>query len=593
MTRPEESTTTPTARRCVLAVALALAAIPHARALDTKVSGRVTFGSVWRTEASDPVLTTSVNAAALGIPGVASGGNADDGNLNWRKGDAASTALKAYLDLSARDGGFAALVRIKAWRDFSLLDDGRPWGNSISGYAPNQPLGDAGAARLSRFSGIALGDAWIEQSVDVGGMRVLGRVGQQSLDWGARSGMPGGLESINAKDLPALHRAGAAPQETRVAMPMLFGRLEPASGIGIEAYYQTKFTPSALDVCGTIWSVSDYMTQGCDRVMTGPPLVSDRARIPLGAYQKRLPTPKPHSAEFGLGVTWKPASLGADLGLYHARYNSRTPLPGLRRSTRNGPAMIAGDPDGQNMAYFTEYPEGIAITAFTFAARRGTTSVYGEVSYRRNQPFMLSPSDVVPPFLNLSVPSLLRADVNATPPGGLFHGYDSYPVAQAQIGVQHEWRPGGVPVSAAIEAVEKHTVSLPDPAVRRYNRADAYGGGPIFGVCTVATGDPGRQCTLRGYASPDAWAYRLRLDARFAAIAPGLDLNASVVFTQDVKGWSGDFLVNEGRKTANLALRFEYRQRYIAELSYMPNWGGDYNVTADRDTLALAVGVRF
>jgi hypothetical protein len=576
----------------MLALVLALSAVPAAHALDTKVSGRVSFGAVYRTEANDPVLMTAVNAAALGIPGYGSGGNADDGNLNYRKGDAASTALKAYLDFSAREGGFAALVRVKAWRDFGLLNDGRPWGNSSSGYAPDQPLGDAGAPRLSRFSGVALSDAWVEYGTQLAGTRVLGRVGQQSLDWGTRSGMPGGLEALNAKDLPALHRAGAVTQELRVPMPMLFARVEPAAGLGVEGYYQTRFTPSALDVCGTIWSVSDYLTEGCNRVMTGQPLVSDRARIPLGAYQKRLPTPKPEKAEFGVGLTWKPAF--ADLGLYYARYNARIPMPGLRRSTRNGPAMIAGDPEGQNMAYFTEYPEGISITALTFAVKRGATSFYGEVSYRRNQPFMLSPSDVVPPFLNLAAPSLLRADVSAVPPGGLFHGYDSYSVAQAQLGVQHEWRAGAVPVTAALEAVEKHTVGLPDPTVRRYNRADIYGGGPIFGACAVAAGgNAAMQCTSRGYATPDAWAYRVRLDARMASVLPGLDANASATLTHDVKGWSGDFLINEGRKTANLALRFEYRQRYLAEISYLPNWGGDYNVTADRDTLALALGVRF
>src|SRR4051812_34534983 len=132
MTRSKPSTISPV-RRGALAVALALAAVPSAHALETKASGRITFGSVYRTEANDPVLMTALNAAALGLPGFATGGNADDGNLNYRKGDAAPTALKAYLDLTAREGGFAALVRIKAWRDFGLLHDGRPWGNSSNG----------------------------------------------------------------------------------------------------------------------------------------------------------------------------------------------------------------------------------------------------------------------------------------------------------------------------------------------------------------------------------------------------------------------------------------------------------------------------
>jgi hypothetical protein len=593
MTRFKASSTGLAGRRRAAAAAIVLSALPPAHALDTKVSGRITFGSVYRTQSSAPDLVTALNGRLIGLEAYGSGGNADDGNLNYRRGDAASTALKGYLDLSAREGNFAALVRVKAWRDVGLLGDDRPWGNSPSGYVDGAPLSDRGAAPLGRFSGVALSEAWVQHSAELGGMRLLGRVGQQSLNWGERSGIAGGLEAVNPRDLPALHRAGAVPQETKVPVPMLFARLAPSPGFGIEGYYQTHFRPSALDMCGTLWSVSDYIAQGCDKVMSGPPLVTDRARIPLGAYQKRLPTPKPEAAEYGLGLTWKSALLGTDFGLYHAHYNARSPLPGLRRSSRAGPALIPGDPDGKNMAYFTEYPEGIRISALTFAAKRGATSVFGEVSYRANQPFMLAPADVVAPFLNGTVPALLRADVEATPPGGIFHGYDSYPLAQAQFGVQQEWHAGTVPLSASAEVVAKHTVGLPDQAVRRYNRADTFGMGPIFGVCTLTTRDRARQCSLRGYASADAYGYRLRLDARFAAILPGLDASASAIFSHDVKGWSGDFLINEGRKALNLALRFEYMQRYVAEVVYLPAWGGDYNVTADRDTVALAIGVRF
>jgi len=573
--------------------ALALAS-GAAQAVDTKLSGRINAGAVWRTEARDPQLLTGVNAAAIGLTGTGSGGNGDDANMNFGRGDPASMALKAYLDLDLREGPWSALVRVKAWRDEALESRERPWGNVINGYQANAPLGDAGADRLQRFSGVALGDAWLQYAGQAGAMRYSARLGRQSLTWGERSITPGGLEALNPKDVPALRRAGAVPQELRAPAPMLFGRLELTPAFGIEGYYQTRHQPSAIDLCGTLWSVSDYLAEGCDLVMSGPPQVSDRARIPLGAYQKRLPTPKVNGPEYGLALTWKSRALALDVGLYHARYNARTALPSLRRSTRVGaPALIPGDPDGRNMAYFTEYPQDLNLTALTFHHKRDKTSFYGEASYRPRQPFMLAPGDVLPPFLNAAVPALLRADANAVPPGGIFHGYDLYAMSQLQLGAQREWQLGKAAITSTFELVGKHAANLPDQALRRYGRADIFGVGPVNGACIATTGNAARQCSLRGYATANSWGYRLRLDARMPALLPNLACNASLAYAQDVKGWSGDFLLNEGRRMATAALRFEYRQRYLLELAWAPVWGGDYNPVRDRDVAALSVGVRF
>jgi hypothetical protein len=564
-----------------------------AGAVETHLNGRIVAGAVYRTEANDPALLTTVNAAALGLVGRGSGGNADDGNTNYRRGDAASRAVKAYLDFSASEGDWSGLVRLKAWHDYGLLNDERPWGNVSSGYAADAPLSDRGAPVRSRFSGVAFGEAWIQQRSQYGETRLLARIGQQNLNWGDRFATPGGLEALNARDLPALHRAGGVPQETKVPMPMLFARLEPGSAFSVEAYYQTSFRPTALDMCGTLWAPSDYIVDGCDKVMSGQPQVSDRARLPLGAYMKRLPTPRPGPAEFGIALGWKPRP-GTELGLYHARYNARVPLPSLRRTTRpNGPALIAGDPDGRNMAYFAEYPEGLAITALSFSHKSAPATFYGEISYRPRSPYMLSPGDVLPPFLSATAPAMLRASADAVPVGGVFHGFDLLALEQAQLGIQRDFSARGINWLALAEVVAKHTPGLPDQALRRYGRADIFGVGPVGATCTVTTGDPVRQCTLRGYTTADSFAYRLRLDARLPALLPGLAANASVSFAHDVKGWSGDLLINQGRKTASVALRFEYLQRYVADIAWFPTWGGDYNQFADRDTLALSLGVKF
>ncbi|MGH8854737.1 MAG: DUF1302 domain-containing protein, partial [Telluria sp.] len=486
----------------VLAAALAATMAGPALAAEFKTSGRLMAGNVYRVQDRDPQLLTTVNAAAIGLPGSGAGGNADDANTNYARGDAVSRAVRALFDVSAAQGAWSGLVRVKAWHDAGQARDARPWGNIPSSYAAGQPLEDSGAPRLTRFSGVALLDAWVQGSGSLAGMPVLGRVGQQSLRWGERSITPGGIEALNPRDMPGSRRAAPVAAETIVPRPMLFGRVEPVPGLAFEGYLQTVFRPTALDACGTLWSMSDYQVDGCDKVMSGQPQVSDRARIPLGAYKKRLPTPKPEAKEFGLGLSWTTG--GTEFGLtefslYHARYNARTALPGLRRSLRpNGPALIAGDPDGRNMAYYTEYPEGLRISAATWSHKRGASTVVGELSYRPAVPFMLAPGDVMPPFLSATAPSLLRARANAVPPGGIFRGYDLYGMWQAQFGVRHEWVLAGLPLAVSAEAVGKHARGLPDPAVMRYGRADIFGVGAINGACVVNTGDAARQCSLRG-----------------------------------------------------------------------------------------------
>lgn len=164
---------------------------------------------------------------------------------------------------------------------------------------------------------------------------------------------------------------------------------------------------------------------------------------------------------------------------------------------------------------------------------------------------------------------------------------------QAQAGVRHEWVLAGLGLTAGVEVAGKHARGLPDPSRLRYGRSDVFGVGAVNGSCAVNTGDAARQCSLRGYATPNAWGYRLRLDLRLPQLAPQLAGSASLLFVHDVKGWSGDLLLNEGRKSASLALRFEYGRRYLAELGYQPSWGGDYNAAADRDTASVAVGLKF
>jgi hypothetical protein len=576
-------------RRCAFLVLAALAARPGLAADGFTLSGRIAYGGVARMEAPDPLLLTALNASALGVTGKGMGANADDANLNYLRHDWVSRAWLGNLDLRYQDGDLVGVARVKAWYDEGLRHDARPWGNSINGYTAGQPLGDAGAARLSRFSGVALGEVWLERGFQLGQGRLLVRGGRQLTPWSERGPA---LDAMGARDLPATRRAGAVPQETRIAAPMLFVRAGLSPAWALEGFVQS-FRPSALDLCGSFWSISDYQAEGCNLVMAGPPVgLNDRARVAQGAVMTRLSTEKPDSLNRGLALFWQPAP-DTELGFYHARYGWRMSMPSLRRSTRVGAPLIAGDPGGLNMRFLTEYVANAPLTALTFSRRAGATTRGAELSWRERIPFMLSPADGLPAFLNAAAPSILRASVDAVPPGGIFHGYDLYSMAQLQLSVQRRWDVLGLPMSGLLELVGKRTPGLPDPSVRRYGRSDVFGPGPFNGVCTPMTGDPARQCSLRGYQTASAWSYRLRLETRLPEALPGLSTKVVAGFGHEVKGWSGDFAINQGRRTMSLATQFEYGKRYFADLAYVGIWKGDYNPTADRDTLALSAGVRF
>jgi hypothetical protein len=593
---------------CKLAVLATVLALPDARSRAAGLaspllsppiitaSGRLTAGIVYRLESPDPRLPFARNGAAAGVPALnGTGANADDANLNFRRHDAVSRALSATLDVQAHYRSTRALLRIRGWRDGALRDDARSWGSSANNYAPGAALSDAGAPPLSRFSGIAVGDAWIEQTFEGGNWRLLGRAGQQTLDWGAVPGgatFGGGLEALTARDLPASRRAGAIAVDTRVPAPMLLAGARYKAGVhtvGVEGFVQTHFRPNAIDMCGAFFAVNDYSVDGCDKVMSGAPAVSDRERVALGAYLKRLPTPKPEASQFGVALRWSLDDIGLQLGAYHARYTGRMAIPGLRKSSRAGPAYLIGDPDGRNLAFFTEYPEAIRINALTFRHRGGA---FGELSYRPNQPLLFGPGDALPPFISATVPALLRADASVIAPGGLFHGYERYPMWQAQLGFQRA-PSADAAIGFAFEVVAKHIEHLPDQALRRYGRADVFGTGPVDGVCNVNMTVAALQCSQRGYVSRNAAAWRARVETRLPSLVAGLTTSASLGFVHDVRGWSADYLINQGRRSANLALRADYRQRYLFEASWQPVWGGDYNQNADRDVLALSAGFKF
>jgi hypothetical protein len=239
-----------------------------------------------------------------------------------------------------------------------------------------------------------------------------------------------------------------------------------------------------------------------------------------------------------------------------------------------------------------------ALNATAKLNNTGTT-ILAELTYRANQPVMLNGVDLLNAFVSGTAPTLLRADAANAPLGSVFPGYDRYQTLQFNLGVVQPLKGilGAQAGSIAGEIAVKHVFDLADPTVRRYERSDIFGLGPVNGSCAIgiAIGSSLPQyCNSGGYVTPTAYGMRLRGTLLYAdVLTPGLNLSPTITYGWDIDGWSYDGLLNEGRQFVTLLLRGEYKKTWFAEVSYSPVWGGVYNVSRDRSFATLAVGAKF
>lgn len=592
------------------ALACALAAIftapaVHAVEYDVgggklRVNGSVYVGAAWRTDKQDSELLPNANSSQVGIAGNAvgptTGRNQDDGNLNFDRGDPISEVVKGYLTLEYKYGDYGAVASGKAWYDYLLSERGMPWGNMPNGYAAGEPLSDNGATARSSFSGVVLDNLYVFGRNALGDASIEWIVGNQRIDWGNRYIVLGGLRDINPLDISATLRPGVdREKETRIPFPALFARLAIAPTTTVEGFYQVLFQRNAPNQCGTLFSQLDFVAEGCNAVFLAQNQ-SDRALLAAGNYVKRAPTQDPsNGGQGGLALKHTVADWGTEFGLYVAQFHSRSSFYSAIKGQRAAgtPPYLPGDPGGLNPQYFTEYPEDIRLFGVTFDKKFQGGAVFGELTYRPNQPLQYNAQDLIAGFTSLTAPTPLRAQANATAPGAVFHGWERHDALQFQVGAI-----GTIPkvLGAAVlnlgaELVYRGVPDLPDPSVVRFGRADVFGQGPVNGVCPPQAASI--SCTSDGYVSDHAIGYRLRAGLRYPNVFSGVDLIPSIFFGHDVSGWSGDGGILEGRMLAVLQLQATFGGGWTSAIAWQPTWGGDYNNLRDRSTALAYVGYQF
>ncbi|QMV65699.1 DUF1302 domain-containing protein [Pseudomonas berkeleyensis] len=556
--------------------------------------------------------------------------SADDGRRNFEQGKTFSKIFKGIHDLELKYGESGVFIRGKYWYDFELKDENRPF----------KDIDDHGRSEGAKAAGAQLLDAFIYHSYMIGDLPGTVRLGKQVVSWGESTFIQGGINAINPVDVAAFRRPGAEIKEGLIPVNMFFVSQNLTENLSTEAFYQLEWDQTVLDNCGTFFSQIDVIADGCNGLAAGPALGQNAAAraalLPFGIDLSSEGIIMPRSADrdprdsgqWGMALRWFAPELNSEFAGYFINYHSRQPY----FSTTTGPnaadigfapqlcanlsipgpgcAGFLGSTAGQSLvqayrlgtaSYFTAYPEDIRLYGLSFSTSLDTgTTLAGEISYRPNMPVQINPVDLTTAVVGITptTPILSSGDVTIANNQDIY-GYRRKEVTQAQITATHFFDQvmGADRVTLIGEAGMTWIGGLDDKDGVRYGRSAIYGQGQLYpdnGLCTAVTNASAPEnCSDDGYATRSSWGYRVRAIWEYSNLIPGVQLNPSLAWSHDVKGYGPEPGFNEGSKAVSVGLDATYLSTYTASLSYTDYFGGDYNVNVDRDFVALSFGVSF
>ncbi|MCC6193563.1 MAG: DUF1302 domain-containing protein [Burkholderiales bacterium] len=616
-----------------LAAALLLASATHARAFEFETEGgwKGTFNNTisaaasWRAQAPDSALYSEADGIRAGYgPGGTGGSNTDSGTLNWDKGGRFATPIKLLSELSLHKGDLGAFLRVKAWYDQALNDEGVRAGNGDQDpmYSRGAPLSDASQPNLNKFQGIALLDAYVYDTFAIGGKPLQLRAGRQVVNWG-ESLFIQGVNQLNPIDVPALQRPGTEVKEALLPVWSLYGNLGFGNGASLELFYQLKWEQTIVDSCGGYWSpvewaISTSPGSGCRAVATTLAGASNFDQVNAGLY---VPLGQgsdgKNSNQWGLAFRLPVDAIDSELGIYAMRINSRVPIVSARTGTsligtplQEATGLINAIPALAPLGLTSatglwEYPNGINIYGASLSTNLAGWSVGAEVSYTPNQPVQINGNDLLQGVLT-GIGPMGDAGIAATMQGSgaYVSGYDRMRKYQFQANTI-KVLPAmlGAAQGLLIAEAGMQWNDLPNNG-RRYGRAFIFGfasdDSVPFGGSTCTNPVPPLVnpqqdgCRNDGFVTKFAWGYRLRASLEYPGLIGGFSVTPNVFWGHDVSGYSSDTQFIEGRQALGLGVRFEYQKRYALDLGYTSfSNSAKYDPFRDRDYYAASLSMTF
>jgi hypothetical protein len=387
--------------------------------IEAQFDSSLSVGASWAVRSADPEFISTASG------GEALSRTSDDGRLNFKKGETFSKIFKGIHDLELKYGDTGVFLRGKYWYDFELKDEHRLF----------YDIDDHDRKEGAKASGAQLLDAFLYHNYNLGDLPGSFRVGKQVVSWGESTFIGNSINSINPIDVSAFRRPGAEIKEGLIPVNMIYLSQSLTDNLSAEAFYQLEWDQTVADNCGTFFSTSDVVADGCvDRlVVAGPDLPPGESTNTGGTlYIPRAGDRDARdSGQFGVALRWFVTELNdTEFGAYAMNYHSRGPVFSTIRTTTPSAAIIPGAPGAR---YFIEYPEDIRLYGLSFQTNIEGTSLAGEVSFRPNMPLQLNSTDLSFAALGVPVSPIFESGHATNAAGEDLHGYERKPVTQAQV----------------------------------------------------------------------------------------------------------------------------------------------------------------
>ena len=276
-------------------------------------SSNISVGASWRTEAADLGVLSPGNTDGRGR---ASSSTADDGNLNYDRGDMFSLQVRGIHDLELAADTYGMFTRVKYWYDHEVGTSDVPHGHAANGYQPNRKLDTSDFESLAQYSGIEFLDYYVYGSFQLGESPLELRAGNMVLSWGESTFIQNGVNVINPFDVTALRKPGSEIKEALLPVGMVYANYGLTYDLSVEGFVQYDWQRTILDECGTYWNAADPYGGGCDYLTISNAIPDGEAEaagliLPRGADDEAS-----DSGQWGLALRYYVEELnGTEFGL--------------------------------------------------------------------------------------------------------------------------------------------------------------------------------------------------------------------------------------------------------------------------------------